>query len=264
MGPNSHQQPLLKRLGLRGMYALQQGAARADAAYPDPTESGVVRHGANALGRDFVIGDIHGCMMAFEQLLAEIDFDIQRDRLFSVGDLIDRGKQSERALSLLENDWFYPVLGNHEEALCAVADGRLPRNRWYQVGGEWAQSLSDGELAGYAAKLNLLPLARIVGVGPARFNVLHAEFRGNDEQLAAGNFEAAVRRRMLWGLDLAFSVAPARQALSITYCGHTTMREVRQIGAHMYIDTGACSPGGKLTLVEPATGRLWSSGALCA
>lgn len=85
-----------------------------------------------------------------------------------------------------------------------------------------------------------------------------------DEQLAAGNFEAAVRRRMLWGRDLAFSVAPARQALSITYCGHTTMREVRQIGAHMYIDTGACSPGGKLTLVEPATGRLWSSGALCA
>lgn len=264
MGPNSHQQPLLKRLGFRGMQALQQGAAHAGASYADPVESGVVQHGANACGRDFVVGDIHGCMSAFEQLLAEVDFDTQHDRMFSVGDLIDRGEQSERALGLLEHDWFYPVLGNHEEALCAVVDGRLPRERWYEVGGEWARSLSDGELAAHAAKLNLLPLARIVGEGPTRFNILHAEFRGNDEQLAAGHFEAAVRRRMLWGRDLAFSVSPSRQALSITYCGHTTMREVRQIGAHMFIDTGACSPGGKLTLVEPATGRLWSSVTLCA
>ncbi|MBB3259127.1 serine/threonine protein phosphatase 1 [Paraburkholderia bannensis] len=264
MGPNSHHQPLLKRLGLRGMHALQQGVARARAAYEDSCESEVVHHEANARGRDFVVGDIHGCMTAFEQLLAEIDFDTQRDRMFSVGDLIDRGEQSERALGLLENDWFYPVLGNHEEALCAVVDGRLPRHRWYELGGEWAQALSDGELAGYAARLRNLPLVRIVGEGPQRFNVLHAEFRGNDEQLSAGNFEATVRRRMLWGRDLAFSVAPSRQDLSITYCGHTTMREVRQIGAHRYIDTGACSPGGKLTLVEPATGRLWSSVTLSA
>ncbi|WP_321876823.1 metallophosphoesterase [Paraburkholderia bannensis] len=259
MGPNSHQHALIKRLGFRGMLALQQGAPREASAYPDSAESGVVRHAANAQGRDFVVGDIHGCMTAFDRLLVEVGFDPQRDRLFSVGDLVDRGEQSERALELLEHDWFYPVLGNHEEALCAVVDGRLPRHRWYELGGDWARSVSDAKLADYAAKLNTLPLVRIVGEGDTRFNVLHAEFRGNDEQLAAGHFEAAVRRRMLWGRDLAFSVSPSQQDLSITYCGHTTMREVRQIGAHMYIDTGACSLGGKLTLVEPATGRLWSS-----
>ncbi|CAG9231973.1 Diadenosine tetraphosphatase and related serine/threonine protein phosphatases [Paraburkholderia tropica] len=259
MGPNSHPQPLLKRLGFLGIHGLGHGAEPGGAAFAEPADPDVVRHDANLHGRDFVVGDLHGCVSALEQLLAAVEFDTGRDRLFSVGDLIDRGEQSERALALLEHDWFYPVLGNHEEALCAVVDGRLPRERWYEVGGDWARSLSDGELAGHAAHLRPLPLVRIVGEGHARFNILHAEFRGSDEQLAAGRFEAAVRRRLLWGRDLAFSVSPSQQALSITYCGHTTMREVRRIGAHVFIDTGACSPGGKLTLVEAGTSRVWSS-----
>ncbi|WP_310633345.1 metallophosphoesterase [Paraburkholderia sp.] len=259
MGPNSHPQPLLKRLGFLGIHGLGHGAEPGGAAFAEPSDPDVVRHDANLHGRDFVVGDLHGCVSALEQLLAAVEFDTGRDRLFSVGDLIDRGEQSERALALLEHDWFYPVLGNHEEALCAVVDGRLPRERWYEVGGDWARSLSDGELAGHAAHLRPLPLVRIVGEGHARFNILHAEFRGSDEQLAAGRFEAAVRRRLLWGRDLAFSVSPSQQALSITYCGHTTMREVRRIGAHVFIDTGACSPGGKLTLVEAGTSRVWSS-----
>ncbi|MBN3814237.1 metallophosphoesterase [Paraburkholderia sp. Ac-20347] len=260
MGPNSQPQPLFKkRLGFLGIHGLRRGAEPGGAPFAESSDPEVVRHDANRLGRDFVVGDLHGCVSALEQLLGEVEFDAGRDRLFSVGDLIDRGEQSERALALLEHDWFHAVQGNHEEALCAVVDGRLPRERWYEVGGDWARSLSDGELAVHAARLRLLPLVRIVGEGDARFNILHAEFRGNDDQLAAGHFEAAVRRRLLWGRDLAFSVSPSQQALSTTYCGHTTMREVRRIGAHMFIDTGACSPGGKLTLVEAGTSRVWSS-----
>jgi serine/threonine protein phosphatase 1 len=225
----------------------------------------VVHHAANAAGRDFVIGDLHGCVDALRYLLHKVDFDAERDRLFSVGDLVDRGDQCEQALELLDQPWFYAVLGNHEDALCAVAEGRLPRHRWYGIGGSWAQALPDRALAAHARRLRELPLARTVGEGEARFNVLHAEFFGDDVELDAGQFDAVVRERMLWGRELAFKAgSPPRRALSLTYCGHTPVRELRQIGSQMFIDTGAFIPEGRLTMVEARTSRNWSISLLAA
>ena len=62
----------------------------------------VHRYPRNDSGRDFVVGDLHGC---FAQLRAELEarhFDPQRDRLFAVGDLVDRGPQSDRVLETVE------------------------------------------------------------------------------------------------------------------------------------------------------------------
>src|ERR1700722_16866212 len=131
----------------------------------------VEHHAANANGRDFVVGDLHGCMDALRYLLRVITFDPTRDRLFSVGDLVDRGEHSEQALALLDKPWFHAVLGNHEDTLCAVADGRLRRQWWYGIGGIWAASLSDERLQHYAERLRPLPLVRVVGSGKERFNI---------------------------------------------------------------------------------------------
>jgi serine/threonine protein phosphatase 1 len=219
----------------------------------------VQHHASNLAGRDFVVGDLHGCVDALRFLLRETGFDAARDRLFSVGDLIDRGDQCEEALGLLERPWFYAVLGNHEDTMCAVADGRLPRYRWYGIGGAWAEALPEGALVRHAARLRQLPVARVVGEGAARFNVLHAEFFGDDADLDAGRIDATVRERMLWGRELALGeMEPPQHALSPTYCGHTPMREVRQIGSQIFIDTGAFIPEGRLTMVEALTQRQWS------
>lgn len=45
----------------------------------------------NHAGRDFVVVDLHGCLDQLEALLKAIGFDPARDRLFSVGNLVDRG-----------------------------------------------------------------------------------------------------------------------------------------------------------------------------
>jgi len=45
----------------------------------------------NQAGKDYVIGDLHGCYELLERLLDAVGFDKSKDRLFSVGDLIDRG-----------------------------------------------------------------------------------------------------------------------------------------------------------------------------
>ena len=69
----------------------------------------------NDNGRDFVVGDIHGMFGALEGLLAEVEFNEEHDRLFSVGDLVDRGPDSNRALEWLAKPWFFACRGNHEQ-----------------------------------------------------------------------------------------------------------------------------------------------------
>ena len=60
----------------------------------------VERNGATG-GRDWVVGDVHGCFTTLREALLAIDFEHGRDRLFSVGDLIDRGPNSIEALEWL-------------------------------------------------------------------------------------------------------------------------------------------------------------------
>ena len=225
-----------------------------------PTYPVVCRHPANDVGRDFVVGDLHGCVDALRYLLHEIGFDGARDRLFSVGDLVDRGTDSLAAVDLIDKPWFYPVLGNHEDSLIAVATGAMRRHAWYAIGGAWAETLGDDQLATLAVRLAKLPLVRIVGDGPRRFNVLHAEFFGSDADLDAAEFSDTTRTQLLWGRGLALGQAdPERQrGLSPTYCGHTPVRAVKQIGAQIFIDTGAFASEGRLTIVEAGTEERWS------
>ena len=58
---------------------------------------------ANETGRDFVVGDVHGMFDSVETALAKVDFHPERDRLFSVGDLIDRGPQSKDVVRFLDS-----------------------------------------------------------------------------------------------------------------------------------------------------------------
>lgn len=73
----------------------------------------------------YLIGDLQGCCDAFERLLAEIGFSPSRDRLYLLGDLVNRGPASLRTLQTLADlgDAAQAVLGNHDLHLLAVASG---------------------------------------------------------------------------------------------------------------------------------------------
>ncbi len=72
---------------------------------------------ANPLGRNFVVGDLHGHPDSLMRLLDTVKFDDSKDRVFSVGDLVDRGPDSLKCLLLCKQSWFYAALGNHENVL---------------------------------------------------------------------------------------------------------------------------------------------------
>ena len=92
---------------------------------------------ANIEGRDFVIGDLHGSYEVFLNLLENLKFDGEKDRMFSVGDLIDRGPDSLNCLRLLREPWFHCVMSNHEQMMLEAFDGGYMGQFWFRNGGNW-------------------------------------------------------------------------------------------------------------------------------
>lgn len=79
----------------------------------------------------YVIGDIQGCYTSFVRLLDRISFDPGSDRLWLVGDLVNRGPKSLEVLRHVVSlgDSVTTVLGNHDLHLLAVSAGARKLSR---------------------------------------------------------------------------------------------------------------------------------------
>ncbi|MBN7797796.1 symmetrical bis(5'-nucleosyl)-tetraphosphatase [Parahaliea mediterranea] len=73
----------------------------------------------------YAVGDIQGCLQPLKRLLERVRFNPDRDQLWSVGDIVNRGPKCLKTLRFLydRRDNLKLVLGNHDLHLLAVAAG---------------------------------------------------------------------------------------------------------------------------------------------
>lgn len=209
----------------------------------------------NRVGRDFVVSDLHGHLPALERALGSTGFVPGCDRLFSVGDLVDRGPDSPGSVALIREPWFHAVRGNHEDMLLRVLRGeRGMLEVWRLNGGDWALDGCRVNAAGRTAGelCARLPLAiTLEHRSGRRFGICHAQCPATDwDRIPALAGDAEAEREMLWGRDrILREDLPPVGSVDWTIHGHTVVRAPLRRGNALFIDTGVYLPVGRLTLL---------------
>lgn len=204
----------------------------------------------NTKGNDYVVGDIHGCFDLLKEKLNEISFNPTVDRLFAVGDLVDRGNNSAECVKWLDKPWFHSVLGNHEQMLIDYVENRLDEYSYYCNGGEWLICDFDSRFA-YAELFKQLPIAIEIETGNGLVGIIHADCPVHDWKLLESNLEKH-KDFCLWSRET-MSNGRDTPVLNVSkiYHGHTSNDEmsIKRICNQIFIDTGAVF-GGDLTILK--------------
>jgi serine/threonine protein phosphatase 1 len=224
--------------------------------------------------RIYAIGDIHGRLDLFEQLLAKIDADDTArgetdTHLILLGDLVDRGPDSagvvERAMQLCASGKCRVLIGNHEEVLIRTWEGdRRIAGLFARIGGrETLLSYGVSEEAYEAADLQ-----ELVELTRTHVPEAHIEFmRGFEEMIPEGEYlfvHAGIRpgvphdeqsREDTRWIRRDFLEDERDHGAMIVH-GHTIAEQVVERHNRIGIDTGAFATG-KLTAIGLEGAERW-------
>jgi calcineurin-like phosphoesterase family protein len=216
--------------------------------------------------RVLAIGDVHGCLAPFDDLLAWVN-PAPDDLIVTLGDYVDRGPDSrgiiDRLIGLKRSGMKLVCLrGNHEIMMLeAWKGGRSEKKMWLSVGG--VQTLgSYGLLPGRSGTFETVPRE-------------HWEFlEHNLLDYYETDTHIFVHAGVLCGFDLDdqpdyalywdfLGDAMRHQSGRTVICGHTSQKSgvPKVVPGAVCVDTYAHG-GGWLTCLDAATGRYWQADLL--
>lgn len=208
--------------------------------------------------RTVVIGDIHGCLDAFNALIKAIE-PSSNDTIVTVGDYVDRGPNSkgviDRLLELREVCQLVTLRGNHEDMMLEVLRGEVPPFSWLNHGG--VQTMDS---YGFVGDLGCVPRSHrdFLENLPSFFEnethfVVHANY---DPDLP---LEEQPDDLLRW-VKLTQEVPGPHMSGKRAIVGHTHDREGRIIELpHLICIDTYCYGGKWLTAMELETGRVWQA-----
>jgi serine/threonine protein phosphatase 1 len=165
----------------------------------------VRRFKKNTSGRDFVVGDLHGCFTQLRKELEASQFDPSRDRIFAVGDLVNRGFESPAVLDVVRRYDIQSVRGNHEDSivrwrLCGADEGFVRGN-----GGGWLLDMTGDEKSvdAIVAYMAALPYAIEIETDFGLVGIVHANvplrsWSRTVDALLAESIDGKIRRKVIW------------------------------------------------------------------
>lgn len=212
----------------------------------------------NETGRDFAVGDIHGCFTALEDGLYKIGFNFEKDRLFSVGDLVDRGPESDQVLDWLAKPWFHAIQGNHDFLTWRHALGNpYPDVDHVFHGGRWLLELPHPKQKEIGEALQCLPIAFEVKTSDGPVGMIHADCPFDDWQDMYKPLSEVSEHICLWSTDrMRYDYAAPIQNIRAVIHGHYCMPAMKQLGNVYFIDTSGWPRNGHFTFIELETLKI--------
>lgn len=196
----------------------------------------------------YVCGDIHGCYDELILALNAIGFDYNTDYLLSLGDIVDRGTNDYRTMSLLTKPWFRMVIANHE-ALHIENYLTHPSNGTY-----WAIPYKDDpDYVNFVSTCKALPHAIVVD---NQYVLIHAalpmisysglaEVTDIKQTLLEYDFYTGLFRPdpTLWNIsEFHHPQVSTLPGITNVFHGHYIQPAITTKGKAVYLDTGFMSP----------------------
>jgi serine/threonine protein phosphatase 1 len=213
--------------------------------------------------RTIAIGDVHGCSLALEALLAAIG-PRPDDVIVTLGDYVNRGPDSrgviDRLIALEDQCILVPILGNHDQTLLSALQGeRHGLSDLLDMGGR-ATLTSYGAGRITEADLERIPAEHIAFLRRCRdfyetetHIFVHAQY---DPDLA---MEAQSPLWLRWE-SLRDGIPDPHNSGKRVIVGHSSQKngEILDLGHLVCIDT-FCYGGGWLTALDVRTDEVWQA-----
>lgn len=218
----------------------------------------VRRFPVNTAGKDYAVGDIHGHFTLLQAALDEVGFNPEVDRLFSVGDLVDRGPECDQAVAWLAKPFFHAARGNHDDYVCRHDSCQI--GQWLVNGGLWWSGLLPAEQAEFATWFRDLPIAIQVETPEGLVGLVHAECPYESWPLLLERLETQeggrlrdLRNACMWSRKrIENQDESVIEGVRVVVVGHTPVERPVMLGNVLHIDTAGWCPqaGGFFTLLD--------------
>lgn len=215
----------------------------------------------NKVGKDYIVGDIHGEFKKLKTILKKIGFNFSTDRLFSVGDLCDRGPNSEDIIEWTKYDWFIPVMGNHEVMILSYFYGGLTEEYMRNLKADWFINLDKKNKEIVVHYFNSLPVAIEINKENKKIGIVHAMCPTDSwdkfKKLLYGNTpqKMEMANEAMWSFLKEKKVKYVHDMDAI-FVGHNIVSKFSIIENTYMLDTGSGYKTGQLTIFNMDTMEL--------